>query len=70
MNTLELSTSNDQSNVEDYYIFSTCRLCYLNNPNIKFIKKFKELHSIYYTINGNNIYTQPVNYTIKLSEIY
>ena len=29
----------DQSGVEEYYIFSSCRLCYLNNSNIKFIKK-------------------------------
>ena len=56
-------------NPKEYYIFSTCRLCYLNHPNIKHIKKLKKLHSNYYTINNNNLYTQPVNYTVKLTEI-
>jgi hypothetical protein len=54
---------------KEYYIFSTCRLCYLNHSNIKLVSKLKELHSNYYTINNNNIYTQPVNYTIKLTDI-
>tara|TARA_Y100000022_G_C13188345_1_gene346814 strand:+ start:94 stop:924 length:831 start_codon:yes stop_codon:yes gene_type:complete len=59
----------DQSNVEEYYIFATCRICNLDHENIKFIKKIKNVHSNYYTINGNNLYTQPVNYTHKLSDV-
>ena len=40
-------------NIEEYYIFSTCRLCYLDNPNIKYVEKIKELHSNHYTINAD-----------------
>lgn len=56
-------------NIKNYYIFSTCRLCYLDHPNIKHIKLLKKLHSNHYTINNNNLFTQPVNYTVKLRDV-
>lgn len=54
----------------DIYIFGTCRMCYLNHHNIKFIKELRKYHSRYYKINDNiNIYTEPVNYTTKLTDV-
>jgi len=53
----------------DVYIFGTCRIK-PTHKNIKFIKINRKHHSNYYkTDNGINIYTQPVNYTTKLSDI-
>ena len=33
------------------------------------VKKLKDMHSYHYSIQGNNIFTQPVNYTVKLTDI-
>ena len=55
---------------KDVFIFGTCRLCYLNHNNIKFIKELRKYHSRHYTINDNiHIYTEPVNYTTKLIDV-
>ena len=57
--------------IEEVYIFATCRYSYLYNKNIQFIKKLREFHSNFYKIGNNiNIYTQPVNHTTKLIDIY
>mgnify|MGYP005989022503 FL=1 len=57
--------------IEEVYIFATCRYSYLYNKNIQFIKKLREFHSNFYKIGNNiNIYTQPVNHTTKLVDIY
>lgn len=57
--------------VTEIYIFATCRYCYLYNNNIKFIKSSRTHHSNFYKIKDNiNIYTQPVNHTTKLIDIY
>ncbi|AYV75746.1 MAG: hypothetical protein Terrestrivirus3_15 [Terrestrivirus sp.] len=56
--------------MNDIYIFGTCRLCYLQHKDIKFIKTLRHYHSMYYTINDNiHIYTEPVNYTTKLIDV-
>jgi len=55
---------------KDIYIFGTCRLCYPEHDNIKFIKTLRKHHSRYYTINDDiHIYTEPVNYTTKLVDV-
>lgn len=54
---------------KNYYIFSTCRIAYLDHPEIKHIKLLKKLHSNHYKLNDNNIFTQPVNYTVKLRDV-
>ena len=55
---------------KDIYIFGTCRLCYPDHINIRFVKELRKHHSRYYTINNNiHIYTEPVNYTTKLMDV-
>lgn len=55
--------------MKDVFLFGTCRICYLDHKNINLIKVLREHHSRYYTIGDDiHIYTQPVNYTTKLSD--
>ena len=54
----------------DIMIFGTCRYCYPQHNNIKFVKHLRKYHSRQYRIGDKiNIYTQPVNYTTKLCDI-
>ena len=54
---------------KNYYIFSTCRLAYIEHNEIKHMSLLKNLHSNHYMIDNNNILTQPVNYTVKLRDV-
>jgi len=69
----KLKKINDRKKIlesnKNYYIFSTCRLAYIEHPEIKHMKLLKRLHTNYYMINNNNIITQPVNYTVKLRDV-
>lgn len=53
----------------DVFIFGTCRVCYINYKDIRYVKSEREYHSRYYKYNNINIFTQPVNYTTKLIDI-
>lgn len=56
--------------IKDVFIFGTCRVAYLTNPNIGSFTKIRKYHSNYYrTASGVHIHTQPVNYTTKLQDI-
>jgi hypothetical protein len=56
--------------IKDVFIFGTCRVAYLNNPDIPSFTKIRKYHSNYYrTASGVHIHTQPVNYTTKLQDI-
>ena len=47
---------------KDIFIFGTCRLCYMDHENIKYVKHLRNHHSLHYvTKNGIHIYTEPVN---------
>ena len=63
---------------KEVHIFGTCRTANLKNENIKLIKKLAVPHTNLCYIERSqtneeknvSIYTQPANYTTKLTDIY
>jgi len=55
---------------KDIYIYGTCRVCYPEHDNIKFVRELRKHHSRYYITDDDiDIYTEPVNYTTKLTDV-
>lgn len=56
--------------MKDIYIFGTCRVCYPYHEKIIFQNYIRGNFSRHYKSGSINVYTQPVNYTTKLIDVY
>lgn len=71
-------TNVELAKMKEIYIFGTCRTSKLVHDKIKFAETLKKPHSRLYLIENSttnveenySIYTQPVNYTTKLTDVY